>query len=144
MSVSTIFNVSAAAGVIAELATPQLTSATATNISVGGTPANCSITVHRNGDYTSTGASPFDRTNEWLLSGDKGTAVGDDYEAFLSGSGNTPSGPALDEWHTISSDLVWVLQGSSTLTFTGTLQIRQRTDTTNNDSASFSLQISAI
>ncbi len=84
-----------------------------------------------------------------MLSGDKSSTVGDDYEVALWVTGDTPSGPSVTNgvWHTISSDQVWTLTNSTngtTLSCSGTIEIRQENATSNTSgqqTASFSSQV---
>ena len=64
-----------------------------------------------------------------------------DYECYLSGTGTTPSGPALNTWHTISATQQWTITRTTAGTsyFSGTLQIREIADTANTVSAAVTL-----
>ena len=88
------------------------------------------LKVQRNGDVQEKAASVWTSQNpetEWFTQRCKIATIGDAFEAFLSGTGHTPTGSPLDTWIAINADLVWELEelGSGTKQFLGTLQIRR-------------------
>ena len=59
----------------------------------------------------------------WLNSG-----LNSDYEIYVSGTGDTPTGSALDTWLALSTDRSWSLSdagGGGLKSFTGVAQIRR-------------------
>ena len=103
------------------------------------------ITALSNGDYTATGVL-FGLADTWVADVDQVAGLGDDYEVRLtkSAGADPASGPALATWHTISSNIVWEWTqsfGAGTTSFTGTLEVREITNTANIDSSSVSVTL---
>lgn len=121
--------------------TLKLTSLNAFHTAPFGSPGRAGIKVQQGGDVqekvfvTWTSQNPL---VEWVIQRCKTATIGDAYEAFLSGTGNTPTGSALDTWITIDADLEWLLDqiGLGQIEFNGTLQIRQIANPGNIVSAS--------
>jgi hypothetical protein len=104
-------------------------------------PSLAGIRVLRNGTVEEIIDATWTAQNsgvEWL--DDNSATIGDSYEVFLSGSGDTPSGPGLSTWHTINATREWLLEASGgSESFSGTIQIREIAVPSNTDSASFDI-----
>ncbi len=126
--------------------TPQLSPITQSDIEFG--TATCSWNIQRDGDLQLTQPSFQTRTNEWLLSGDKASTIGDDYQGRLTKTAG--SNPAMTNWtlgaySTISNTKTCTLTAVvGTSSFDGTLTIRETANTSNNDSASVSMDVESI
>lgn len=77
-----------------------------------------------------TNSNTPEQIGTWLLNG-----VASDYEIMLTGTGDTPNGPALDAWHSLGDDQGWdfaqTVVGSKI--FNGTYYIRRATGVTQGD-----------
>jgi hypothetical protein len=75
------------------------------------------------------------------------SATMSNYECKMEGTGNTPNhyGLGLSTWYTLSSDRSWGLNKTTAglLTFSGTLYIREKADTSNQVTCSISIQAEA-
>ena len=99
-----------------------------------GTDAHAGIKLKQNGDVQVKSGTYTTRNiaTEWFTQACKNATIGDDYECHLSGTGDTPTGAALDTWLTINPDREWLLDQDGgefgTKAFTGTMQIRNISD----------------
>lgn len=91
--------------------------ADATDSEISPTDALASVIFTNTGTCTNTGNPGF----TWLVTGSAS-----DYDIYVSGTGDTPTGAALDTWHNLGTNREWRLEvtGVGTLSFTGTYQIR--------------------
>ncbi len=81
---------------------------------------------------------PLGDQDQWLTAFCRVAGSGDAYECHFSGTGNTPTGDALDTWLPVTQDREWFLE--STVigfkpVFTGTMQIREIANPSNIVSA---------
>lgn len=86
-----------------------------------GTSASVIYTLSSSGNETLT-RSPggVSYSGQWKLAGDSSR-----YEAYLSGTGNSPTGSALNTWLPLSSGVSWTLSVlNNSKEFSGTIQIR--------------------
>ena len=84
------------------------------------------------------GAAPVE-DGTWLLVG-----TNTDFEIYLSGTGNTPAGDALNTWLSLGTTRIWSLSdggGGGVSSFNGTVQIRRAADQVVVDTAALSLYI---
>lgn len=104
-------------------------------------PSEASISFLRDGTVLENDVEQNSGT-EWI---DNNSAdIGDTYEVFLTGSGDTPGALALDTWHTISETRQWLLDAGGEpsppgLNFQGTVTVREIADPDNSVSASFEI-----
>jgi len=108
--------------------------------------AHAGLKVKRNGDVQEKLNVTWTTQNiatEWFTQRCKTATIGDIYEAFLSGTGHTPTGSALDTWITVNADLEWLLDQTfvGSKSFSGTLQIREITNPSNIVNASATIGV---
>ena len=73
------------------------------------------------GTHNGTPGTDYDFT--WMLSG-----AGADYDIYVTGTGDTPTGSAIDTWLNLGSARSWTLSSTSgSVLFTGTYTIRDAT-----------------
>lgn len=95
----------------------------------------CEFILFRNGNLSVDGSQ---RSNEWLLSADKETTIGDDYEVRVikTGGNLTLSGITNNLWTDLSAVSRTCNAGTSgSGTYDGTIEIREKSDTSNSASA---------
>lgn len=117
--------------------TPQLSNSSITK-NVGPQFDSCEWELQRDGDFI---VDSVVRTNEWLLSGDKSSTIGDLYEVRITktGGGLTLAGITNGAWTALSTTSRTVNTGSTVPnTWTGTIEIRETLVTSNIDSATMS------
>jgi hypothetical protein len=90
------------------------------------------------GAAAATGVATPDWT--WLLTGSAG-----DYEIFVTGTGDTPTGSALDTWLALSSNRTWTLTETAvgTKSFSGTYKLRRASDSVETDAKTFAITATA-
>ena len=120
---------------------PLLSDVTINKIAPG--VKRCEFIAYRNGDFQVDGTQ---RVNEWVTEINKEPTLGDLYEirCTKSGGGLTLSGIADNTWVTLSSDLTIFSESTASDSYTGTLEIRQIADTSNNASANISFGITNV
>ena len=101
-------------------------------------PVNATGVYDSNGTVRKIEGGATTSLGTWLLVGNNS-----DFEIYLSGTGNTPSGSALNTWLPLSTTRSWYLDlpGSGSESFSGTIQIRRASDQVVVDTASFGLNI---
>lgn len=102
-----------------------------------GGPASASFQYAADGNvYTIENGAPAVNEGAWLLVGSN-----TDFEIYLSGTGDTPTGSALNTWHAGNTGPSWGLSvaSSDTKSFSGTLQIRRASDSVVVDTAAVSI-----
>ncbi len=109
-----------------------------------GQEAHAGIRVKRNGDVQEKSGtwSTQNILTEWFTQACKTATIGDDYECYLSGTGDTPTGDALDTWLAVTVDREWLLDKTGAwgeVEFTGTMQIREIADPPNIVSAAVTI-----
>jgi hypothetical protein len=85
------------------------------------------------GETQTREGAPYSTVGTWLL---QGTA--DEYEVRLTGTGDTPSGSALNTWLPLDTNQGWELVQNSpgSLQFSGTVEIRRASNQVILDFAS--------
>lgn len=103
-------------------------------------PVSASCVYSSDGNcYTIEGGAAAVSQGTWLLVGSNS-----DFEVYLSGTGTTPSGSALNTWLPLSTTRTWGLSagsGPAFQSFSGTVQIRRASDQVVVDTASLSISI---
>lgn len=95
---------------------------------------SCSASFSNSGTMTATDGTDF----TWLPGG-----TASDFDIYVSGTGTTPTGPALDTWHNLGTTRTWSLStGATSKTFTGTYQIRHSSSGVVLGSNNFYLSVS--
>ena len=137
--------VSAAAGAGGDGPTVLLDALTVMSDTPSSGTASVQLEVERSGDYV---VDLSTQTNEWVASGDKTSTLGDDYEVELSKTSGTltSSGPAVDTWHTISTDRIWTWSSTAPfeVTWNGTIEVREIANTSNTDTSSISITLEVL
>jgi hypothetical protein len=86
------------------------------------TPSNATATVSilNDGTYGTTIVGGGTQTGNWLLGGTVAQV-----DVYLSGTGDTPTGAALNTWLNCATSRSWTLSvGTGVKSFTGTMQMR--------------------
>lgn len=109
-----------------------LTALSAIHTTFSPNVAHAGIAVRRNGDVQEKVNLTWTTQNiatEWIAEDIKTATIGDDYECFLSGTGDLASltGDVLDTWLPVTQDREWLFDRFTLglFTFSGTMQIRK-------------------
>jgi len=108
-------------------------------VSDNADPSYSAIRVNRDGTVEEYISGAFVAQNvgvEWISDGT--ATIGDAYEVRITGTGDTPTGLALNTWYTINTSRVWQLEAdeANLLEFSGTITIREIANTANNADSS--------
>ncbi|KKK78875.1 hypothetical protein LCGC14_2839170, partial [marine sediment metagenome] len=118
----------------------KLTTLNATHFVVTPSNAYAGLKIKRSGDIQikEGGWTTIRVLTEWFTFLCKTASLGDAFEVYLSGTGNTPTGDVLDTWLALTQDREWLLTRTAigSLSFTGTMQIRKIANPSNIVSAS--------
>jgi hypothetical protein len=97
--------------------------------------AAASISVKSDGTLDGTGAQAAP-SGTWLNVG-----AASDYEIYVTGTGDTPTGAAVDTWLGLGTTRQWALNASSILKdFLGTFSVRRVADSVVVDSGTFHIE----
>lgn len=110
----------------------------ASRIATIPTNAVATLSIYNDGTWEDTNVGGGTSTGTWLTAGDVSQV-----EVFLSGTGDTPTGSALDTWLSCSTSRAWTLTETSdvgaTKSFSGTLQFRDATSLAVLDTAAITI-----
>lgn len=103
------------------------------------------IRLNRDGtvEYIDSGSWVFfQQSTQWVDNVFKTSTIGDEFEARITGSGDTLSGTGSTSFQTLNQTLNWQYTRNTygISTWNGTLEIREITNTSNSVSATVTIQ----
>ena len=92
---------------------------------------------------SSSGGLSFNAVSSSYYATPSNSAIGQYYEVMLTkSSGSSPySGPGLSTFHSLSSNRTWNWETTTSLSFSGTVTVREIANTANSDSFTYSISL---